>query len=147
MNLSDPLLAIFHTWIELFMHRSMRSVIRYSKEKHISMSQLGALSYIHHKGACGVSKIGESLNVTSAAASQLLERLVQQGLVERSEDPHDRRSKHIVLTDKGQQIMQESLHTQQDWLENLIHTLSPEERTQVTVTLTLLVEKIRSLDD
>ena len=83
------------------MHRSIRHLLRYARENGLSMSQFGALLHIHRMGSSGVTDLGDHLGVTSAAASQMLERLVQQGLILRTEDPNDRRVKQIVLTDKG----------------------------------------------
>jgi len=84
--------------------------------------------------------------VTNAAASQMLEHLVQQQMITRSEDPHDRRAKQIVLTDKGRQVLQESIHARQGWLEDLAHTLSPEEKEQVVAALHILIEKTSQLE-
>ena len=62
------------------MHRSMRHFLRYARESGLSMSQFGALFHIHRRGSSGVTDLGDHLGVTSAAASQMLDRLVQQGL-------------------------------------------------------------------
>ena len=88
------------------------------------MSQFGALFHLHRMGSSGVTDLGDHLGVTSAAASQMLDRLVQQGLILRSEDPNDRRVKQIVLTDKGHQVLQESIRARQGWLDDLAETLS-----------------------
>lgn len=144
---TTPLLTAFHQWIELFRRRSMSNVQHFSKDHRLSMSQLGALLYIHRKGTSGVSEIGESLHVSGAAASQLLDRLVQQGLVARSESPRDRRVKHIVLTEKGQQMMHAINHIHQAWLTHVLNTLTPEEQAQVTATFTLLLEKAQALEE
>ena len=110
------------------------------------MSQIGALSHIH-RGCGGVSDMGENMGVTSAAASQMLERLVQQGLVLRSEDPGDRRAKKLVLTEKGDQVLQESIRHRQIWLDSLAETLTPAEQDQIAAAFTLLVEKSARLEE
>jgi DNA-binding MarR family transcriptional regulator len=127
------------------MRRSMHNFISYSKEKGLSMSQVGALFRIF-RGSSSVSDIGDNLGVTSAAASQMLERLVQQGLILRKEDPDDRRVRQIVLTDAGRQILQDSIAARQGWLENLAHTLSDSQREQVISALNILIEKANQLE-
>jgi DNA-binding MarR family transcriptional regulator len=146
MPTNDPFLAALHEWIGLFMRRSMRNFLLFSKERGFSMSQIGALFHLHRMGACDVSGIGEDLGVTDAAASQMLERLVQQGLVTRSENPADRRVKQIVLTEKGRQVLQESIHARQGWLEELARALSPEEQAQAEAALRILIEKAGQLE-
>ena len=101
-NQPSPFVSTFLTWIGLFMHRSMRSLVRYAREHGLSMSQIAALFQISNRGQLTISEFGDDLGVTSAAASQMLDRLVQQGLVLRSENPEDRREKQLVLSDLGQ---------------------------------------------
>ena len=41
----------------------------------------------------------------TAAASQLVDKLVQGGLIQCEEDPQDRRAKLLNLNDKGKELM------------------------------------------
>lgn len=129
----------------MFMHRSMRNFILYSKETGLSMPQMGALFHLL-KGYGGVTELGDELGVTSAAASQMLERLVQLKLIIRTESQHDRRAKVIVLTDKGRQTLKDSIKARQGWLGDLAETLSPAEREQIIAALNILIEKARLLE-
>ena len=144
---NDPVILTLREWIEVFMRRSMQNFILYSKESGLSMPQIGALFRILHKGSSGVTDLGDELGVSSAAASQMLERLVQQGLILRSENPHDRREKQIVLSDKGRKILQESTHARQGWLDDLALILTPSEKEQVTAALHILIEKTSQLEN
>ena len=141
----DPLTTTLQEWIGVFMHHSMRSFILYSKENGLSMSQIGALFQINH-GRSNVSDLGDGLGITNAAASQMLERLVQQELILRSEDLQDRRVKHLVLTDKGCRIMQESIQARQGWLVDLVAILSADEKEQIAAALKVLIDKTNQLD-
>lgn len=147
MQWSDPFAAILHEWAAVFLHRSMRNFIRYTRDSGLSMSQIGAMFHIHREGCSGVSELGDDLGVTSAAASQMLERLVQQGLVTRSEDPADRRLKKLVLTEKGIQVIQEGMQARQGWLDDLAKTLSDSEKDHVVVALKILIDKAKRLDN
>ena len=89
------------SWMDIFMNRSMRGWGRFAKSAGLSMPQFGLLMQMHHKGDCGMSEVSERFDITPAAASQLVDKLVQGGLVQRVEDPHDRRAKLLNLTDKG----------------------------------------------
>jgi DNA-binding MarR family transcriptional regulator len=147
MAASERFLAVLHRWIEVFMSNSMRRIFQFSKAKGLSMPQIGALLQIHHRGYCTVSQIGDGLGVTNPAASQLLENLVQEDLIDRSEDPNDRRAKQIVLTEKGRRLLRESSHARLEWLNGLTGLLTAQEMTQITSALTLLVEKTRQLEN
>jgi DNA-binding MarR family transcriptional regulator len=75
----------------------------------------------------------------------MLERLVQQGLIQRSEDPYDRRVKQIVLTDRGRQTLKGSFHTRQGWLDNLVASLSEKEKNQIMAALRIMIDKANQL--
>ena len=140
MSSENSLIAALHAWTEIFMRRSMRHVLRYSKESGLSMSQIVALFRVH-KAQSSVSDLSEDLGISNAAASQMLERLVQQDLILRSEDPRDRRVKQIVLTEKGCQALRDSIRARQGWLDGLAADLTPEEREKVVAALNILIEK------
>ncbi len=146
MSASDPFVSVLHQWIDLFMHRSMRRFIHHARESGLSMSMIGALFHLNRMGSSGVTDLGDHLGVTSAAASQMLERLVQQKLIQRSEDPTDRRVKQIALTDKGCQVLEEGLRSRQGWLDDLAEILSAKEKEQITAATNIMIEKVNQLD-
>jgi DNA-binding MarR family transcriptional regulator len=145
MNNQDPFISIFQTWIEIFMRQSMRHLIYYSQESGLSMQQIRALFRIHDCSR-GVSDLGDHLGVSKAAASQMLDRMVEQGFILRSEDPNDRRGKHITLTDKGLEAMQKSVEARQGWLKQLAGEFSSAEKEQIAKSLIILVEKARKIE-
>jgi DNA-binding MarR family transcriptional regulator len=145
MSSSDPFVNTLHSWIEVLMCRSVHNFILYSKESGLSMSQVGALFRIH-RITSGVSDLGDNLGITKAAASQMLERLVQQGLILRTEDPNDRRSKIIILSEKGCQTLQAIMDARQEWLNDLAVTLAPNEKEQITSALNILIEKTKQIE-
>jgi DNA-binding MarR family transcriptional regulator len=142
---SDPFVPTLKEWIEVSMQHSMRNFLRFARESGLSMSHLGAIFHIHQIGSCGVTEIGEHLGVTSAAASQMLDRLVQQGFVLRTEDPEDRRVKQIALTNQGQRILSEGIRARESWLDELAETLSAPERETITSALSMLISRVNQL--
>ena len=83
--------------------------MEFMKEKGLTMPQVHALMYIYHAGECRISEIGTLADSSVAAASQMAERLVQQGLIERNEDPANRRNKTLRLSEKGRALILESV--------------------------------------
>ena len=146
MSSSLQFTAVLHDWAEVFMRRSMRDLMQFSRESGMSMVQLSTLMHLSHQGACGVSDIGNHLGVTNAAASQMIDRLVQQGLLERSEDPLDRRGKQIWVTAKGRQLIEAGIEARTNWMEDLTTALTPEEQALIIRALVLLTQAARHLD-
>ena len=131
------------------MHQSMRNFWRYAKEQGLSITQMIALRQIYYHGeqnGCSVSDISENLGVSNPATSQSLDKLVQMGLISRQENPHDRRSKQILLTERGKRILVESMHPQRIWLKELLERLTPEETEQISNALSLLEEKLAEIE-
>gem|GEM_PF-6985966 len=81
-----------------------------------------------------------------AAGSQMLDRLVQQGFIQRSENPEDRRGKCLTLTEKGQAFLQKGIHVRQRWIRDLVDSLSLEEKQAANETIAMLVAKARALE-
>ncbi len=146
MSSRNPFYSIFHEWMELFMHRSMHGYIHYAREKNLSMSMIGTLFHLGHRDHAGVTDLGEHLGVSSAAASQMLEHLVEEGLIKRTEDPDDRRMKKISLTEKGYQVMKDSVSARLGWLEELTESFSDKEKVQITIAMELIINKAKQQD-
>lgn len=65
-----------------------------------------------------------------AAASQLVEQLQRHGLVQRSEDPTDRRIKKVHLTDRGLELIGRGV-TCNRFLMDLMAAMPPSQRETV----------------
>ncbi|RLD97026.1 MAG: hypothetical protein DRJ13_12895 [Bacteroidetes bacterium] len=145
MSSPDPFLSTIHDWMGLIMHRSMRGYMHYAREKGLSRSMIGTLFHLIHRDHTGVTDLSEHLGVSSAAASQMLERLVEEGLIQRSENPDDRRMKQIILTDEGHRVIKETIDARLGWLEELTANFSEEEKEQITSALELIINKAKEL--
>ena len=143
----DAFLDTLRKTMSLIMHLTLRRSWHFAKERGLSITQIMALRQLYYHGeSCSVSDIGERLGITNAAASQLLDKLVQQGLVQRTENPRDRRSKQILITEKGEDLLRESMRAHRAWMEALSQRVTPEEARQIDRALTILTEKLADLD-
>jgi DNA-binding MarR family transcriptional regulator len=144
MSPTKELTQVIHEWSEVFMHRSGRDFKRFMDETDLSFSQISVLMRLKHGGNSGVSEIGDQLGVTNAAASQAVDRLVHMGLIERSEDPEDRRAKRLALTPKGNTLIEKGTEIRSKWVEGLTDALTPEQQSMTIYALTLLTEAARA---
>jgi DNA-binding MarR family transcriptional regulator len=147
MDYSLQIIKIIRQWMDVFMHRSMSDWSRYVKSTGLSMPQFSILMQLHYKGSCGISDVSERMDISSAAASQLVERLFLAGLVERTEDTHDRRVRQITLSPKGAALIDASIEERMRWVEHLAQTLSPVEQEQVADALVTLIEAAKRVED
>lgn len=61
----------------------------------------------HNQELTLIKDIEQELNITKSVASNLVKRMVQNGLVELEASPSDKRAKLVRLTDKSRSQMQE----------------------------------------
>ena len=70
-------------------------------QNHITHSQWFVLTMIEHFKKTNIKYIAEAMEMSSSAATQLVDGLVQNGYVTRLEDPNDRRLVQLTLSPKG----------------------------------------------
>jgi DNA-binding MarR family transcriptional regulator len=134
------------SWMDIFMQRSMRGWGLYAKSTGLSMPQFSMMMQLHYKGACGMSQVSERFEITAAAASQLVDKLVQGGLIKRDEDPRDRRAKVLNITDKGRELIQRGIEERYRWVDQLEGKLTMEERAQVSEALNIMTRAAQELE-
>jgi DNA-binding MarR family transcriptional regulator len=129
-----------HEWTHTIMRRSFHDFKEYMDAWGLSISQANALMRLYHSGACGVSDIGDHVGISNAAASQMIDRLVQMGLVERKENLGDRRVRHLSLTEKGRSLAAKGVEAHSRWMENLGETLTESQKAEICSALAQLIE-------
>jgi len=72
---------------------------------NLTIAQLKSLFYISAAGKTNFKKLAEALSVTPPNVTGIIDRLVEQGLVSRQENPQDRRIMILKLTEKGQGLL------------------------------------------
>ncbi|MDZ7801107.1 MAG: MarR family transcriptional regulator [Trueperaceae bacterium] len=113
VNPNEPRIPCIHDPDDHPLHRLLQHVVRRSihelhallQELQLSLPQLGTLHVLRAEGAQSVSAIAQHVQLSLAATSHLVDRLVQRGLLTRSEDPSDRRQKRVDLTSEGRAVV------------------------------------------
>ena len=134
------------SWMDTFIHRSMRDSARFVKASGFSMPQLFLLMQVRHRHHCGISDLSEHLEITNAATSQLVDKLVQAGLLVRAEDPNDRRAKQVSLSLAGEEMVEKGIAERSRWVDKLAATLNTDERQKVAEALEILTEAAKKLE-
>ncbi len=147
MSSQKQLSGAIRAWAEVFMHRSMKDFGRFMHSTGLSMPQLNTLVRLHYQATCGVSDIGRQLGVSSAAASQMIDRMVQQGLLERRENAGDRRMRQLSLTAKGHRLVEQAIEARYHWTTQLTTQLTREQQAVIVAGLGSLVDAARQLED
>ena len=97
IQLIEEILHSFHAIRNITKNKSLHL----GDKSRITHSQWFVLTMIEHFNKKSVKDIAEAMEMSSSAATQLVDPLVQGGYVIRQEDPEDRRLVQLELSPKG----------------------------------------------
>ena len=109
-------------------------------ELNLTIPQLKSLFFIANWGSTNFTKLASALEVTPSNVTGIVDRLVEQGLVSRQENPEDRRMLMLRVTDKGEAIIANLRERRASHISEILAQLSLEELNSVFKGLTLLVQ-------
>ena len=121
----------------------MLSTIASSSNSDISAVQLATLALLSGEEALTIKRVAEVLGRSVSATSRLLDQLVTRGLVNRSEDTQDRRTKRVSLSESGQAFVQTIERKRVEAQIAVMAYLSSEERDVVEQAMQLLAVAAR----
>jgi DNA-binding MarR family transcriptional regulator len=133
-------------WSAVFMRLTMHDFTRYTRATGLSLAQMNVLLHLYYRGPSEVMTLTDLMQVSPAGASQMVERMVQQGLVRRVESPEDRRVREVHLTDQGRAAVEASIAARRQWMESLMALLTDEQEEAIAQALLVLTEKAVQLE-
>ncbi|MBB6522408.1 MarR family winged helix-turn-helix transcriptional regulator [Pseudoteredinibacter isoporae] len=130
---SDKYLRV---WLQLA--KSSKSIeqemeTRFHQRFKQSMSRFDVLSQLYRYSPEGLpmGKVAEQLLASRGNITRLVDRMVNEHLIERSASPLDRRVIQIRITEKGLQLFEEMAQAHADWSHELLGDLTPLEIDQL----------------
>ena len=111
----------------------------------LTYNQYKTLLTIAGSGRCSLGDLGRDLEVAMSSASQMVDRLVAQGLVERQQDAENRRQVIIRLTPRGQALIGELRSGILDRYRKLLKQLEPAEQEELVAafeTIARILDKV-----
>ena len=94
----------------------------------INPSQFRALRVLSHHGALRLSDLSVRLHIAPRSATEVVDTLEAQGLVERRPDPRDRRATLVELTRQGTGVLGAIRAARGTEAERIFDRLSPADR-------------------
>jgi len=132
-------------WIHLLRvhHKIQRYEAVHLAEHNLTLPQFDVLAQLNREEGITQQTLADRLLVTKGNVCGLMDRMMEQGLVERRADPEDRRANMLYLTPKGKQLVEQVMPAHSDMIADYMGALSPEKQKQL---LDLLSELDRSLE-
>jgi len=110
--------------------------------QELTFSQLRVLFLLREEGQLTMSRLAETLGVTSATASGIVDRIERRGLVERVHRADDRRVVECVLTDEGLRLVREMAGARLDAFRQMLAVLTPEELADFDRLIGVVIERL-----
>ncbi len=137
---------ILQQWAVIFARRSIHDFLRFAHEQNLSMPQVNLLMSLYYRGPSSLADLRQEMYGTPAAASQLVDRLVENNLVERVESAEDRRLKIISLTPQGKALVERGIAARRKWLQELADSFTPEQKEQFQGMLSAMIDSALALE-
>lgn len=108
-----------------------------------TLPQMRAMAFLYHHDPSTVGEVAAGVGTSMPATSELLDRLVEEGLIERSVNPADRRQVLLRLTPRARAFGDELHALRRAQIRAALDLLTPEERPYLLRVVQVLAEALR----
>ena len=109
----------------------------------ITLPQLIVLNILTRESELSMTDLAGYINVSTAAMTGIVDRLVRDGYVVRGSVDGDRRIVKVSSTPKGNKAAKSALEHQRKMVEKLFSVLSEEEREEYLRILTIVRDRLK----
>ena len=102
---------------------AIRAEMRSRRRSDLSVMQFRTLVYLNLNPGASLSALAEYLGLTLPTVSQMINGLVEKGVVARENSPTDRRRIMLSLTGRGQSLLEKSIFGTQARLVEILAQL------------------------
>ncbi len=121
--------------IRLVLWKAAKSVEKVDRRSNadtgLSLSDFQIMEVLLHKGALPINTIGDKVLLTSGSMTAAVNRLAQNELVQRVQDPSDGRCTYVHLTKTGRALIKKAYDRHARNLEKIVDVLNPRERQEL----------------
>ena len=121
-----------------------KEVQRRFAERGVTLPRFDVMAALDRNGEMKMGELSQSLLVSNGNVTQLVQKLVQDGVVELRKPPADRRASIVRLTPEGKQQFDKLARAHQDWIDQMIGDLDFTQRERLYVALGVLKMSIAS---
>ncbi|WP_353894230.1 MarR family transcriptional regulator [Proteinivorax hydrogeniformans] len=109
----------------------------------ITPPQFNALLLLREYGEMTIGDLGSRMYLASSTATDLIDRMERNQLVERTRDGKDRRVVRLKMTEKGDQMIMEVLESRKRYLEKILVKVENEDKKQLVNSLNKIYDLMK----
>jgi len=137
----DEVAVSLATLMRHLMTETSPDFFREVERMDLTFSQVKALYLLLERAPLSPKGLSEALGLSLPAVSRAVEQLVVRGMVRRSEDPDDGRSRRLALTAKGERAIEGLVQLRLAGVKRFVAGLEPKEREALMAGLTPLMQR------
>jgi DNA-binding MarR family transcriptional regulator len=101
----------------------------------VTVPQLRVMMMLATRGAMNLAAVAAGLDVSPSNASRICDRLLKIGMVDRREDPADRRNIVLTLTADGQGLIDRVIDHRRSAVRRILRQMTPQQRELLAAAL------------
>ncbi|HEY2759010.1 MAG TPA: MarR family transcriptional regulator [Pseudolabrys sp.] len=115
-----------------------------ARQLGISQAQWSVLVRLDRQEGQKQTELAEMLDLQPISLTRLLDRLAQNGLIERRPDPHDRRANRLYLTPAARPLLEQLGHLGQNVMNEVLDGIDPAGLEQLLRNIILMKDNLRT---
>jgi DNA-binding MarR family transcriptional regulator len=119
-------------------HRLLHDQMSHKNDSGFSFLHMVTLKYIKGKKS-QMKEIADFLGITPPSATSLVDTLAKAGMVNRLDDPNDRRSVQLGITAKGEKFIEEGMNRMKDLIQKNLEVLNEAEQAELSKILAKII--------
>ncbi len=115
-------------------------------ELNLTIGQLKSLFFIDFESGTSSRKLAAALEVTPPDITRIIDRLVEQKLVSREENPEDRRMQILKITDNGRALLSRLKEQRTSLLSGVLTQMDNEDLSSLARGLAAIIRAAKPIE-
>lgn len=130
----------------LHLHKKIFNPNEITKNLPIPPSHMKVIFYLAHHGTCSISETAKKLAISKPNMTPIIDKLIAEGMVNRYNDPDDRRVLRIELTEKAHEFIKKQEEIIKNNLAKKISSLNSEDLEVLSAHVVGITDIIAKVD-
>lgn len=115
-------------------------------ELDVTLPQAQVLRVLRRSGSVPTGRLAAELRISAPAVTQLTDRLIRKGLIERQTLPGDRRTVLVALSGKGRRLIDQFRKRRREIFSRALAQLAEAERAEVIASLEKVIAALEKYE-
>ncbi len=125
------------------LHKGLRKQLTSSTK--YSMTEIETIGLLNRNNSLLPSELAALTRIKTQSMSQILKKIEEQGIIERSQSSDDKRKVYISLTPFGKKLVEKTRYDRDEWLKDTIDRLLTKSEKELIATALPALRKLAEI--